>query len=77
MCNAETRIDKITNVRGLYTSRQFSDLNEPLIRIPNKLIICPYHIKHQIFNGNWQGYEGPSFQKEYLTKRLPYQKTYE
>jgi len=46
VCNAETRIDKVTSVRGLYATKDFTEMTEPIIRIPNKLIITPYHIKH-------------------------------
>jgi hypothetical protein len=45
VCNAETRINKTTGARGLYSTRDFTEMTEPIVRIPNKLIVSSYHIK--------------------------------
>lgn len=65
-CHAETRIDKVTGTRGLYTTKDFPDHNEPILRIPNKLIVSPHHIKNQIVNGNWGDDKSPAFTEKYL-----------
>ena len=43
----EPREDKVTGVRGLYASENITDPDLKIIRIPNKLIISPHHIKHR------------------------------
>ena len=42
--NCESRADKITGVRGLYSTKDMIDITEPVIQIPSKLIVSPYHI---------------------------------
>jgi len=76
LCHAETRIDKVTGVRGLYASRDFTDVTDAIVRVPNKLIICPHHVKHHLFNGNWGDHTGTALPKEYFTNREPGQVTY-
>lgn len=66
VCHAETRIDKTTGTRGLYTNREFTDLSEPIVRIPNKLIISSHHIKNQLFNGTWGDHVGHALPEEYF-----------
>ena len=45
LVNVETRIDKKTGVRGLYSSHDFPQGREcSLLSIPNRLIVSPYHI---------------------------------
>ena len=76
-CNAETRVDKVTGVRGLYAGKAFTEMTEPIVRIPNKLIISPYHIKNQLFNGNWKDEKLFAFSEDYLTKRKTGEVTYD
>ena len=66
VCNVETRINKTTGARGLYSVRNFAELTEPIVRIPNKLIVSSHHIKHQLFNGNWGDHIGLALPEEYL-----------
>jgi hypothetical protein len=64
VCNAETRLFK--GVRGLYVTRDFTDVTEAIVRVPNKLIVCPHHVKHHIFNGNWGDHTGPALPEAYF-----------
>jgi hypothetical protein len=61
ICNAETRIHTITGVRGLYTSKALPNPEEPIVSIPNKLIISPHHVRHQFINADWGSETGPAF----------------
>lgn len=45
--NCESRADVVTGVRGLYATKDFSDPQEPVIQIPSKLIVSPYHISRK------------------------------
>ena len=44
----ESRADADTNVRGLYATKDFKDPNDPIIQIPSKLIVSPYHISRRL-----------------------------
>ena len=44
ICEVETRIDIISGARGLYTIREISNDEEPIVQIPNKLIISPLKV---------------------------------
>ena len=52
--NCESRADRETGVRGLYASKDITDPNEPIILIPNKLLVSPYHIAHRSV-AEWPG----------------------
>ena len=41
-------------MRGLYATKDITDHTEPLIQIPNKLLVSPYHITHRPL-AEWQG----------------------
>ena len=45
--NCESRADAVTGVRGLYASRDLNDHTEPVIQVPSKLIVSPYHISNR------------------------------
>ena len=45
--NVESRADSVTGVRGLYTTQEVTDHNEPILQIPSKLIVSPYHISRR------------------------------
>ena len=45
--NCESRAHVATGVRGLYASKDLTDPNEPIIQIPSKLIVSPYHISNR------------------------------
>ena len=42
--SCESREDNLTKVRGLYASHDLIDETEPVVQIPSKLIVSPYHI---------------------------------
>ena len=42
--SCESREDNLTKVRGLYASQDLIDETEPVVQIPSKLIVSPFHI---------------------------------
>jgi len=50
--NCEARIDKLTNVRGLYASKDFNSDKDIIIKIPGHLIVSPYHVSALPFHGS-------------------------
>ena len=48
VCNLEARRETHSGVRGLYTSDEVIDPEQPLLSIPNKLIISPLHLQNRL-----------------------------
>jgi hypothetical protein len=57
--NVEVKEDPLTGVRGLYASKDMNKgrlwetsetEDEPVIEIPNKLLVSPYHIRENYFD---------------------------
>ena len=45
----ESREDVKTKTRGLYASQDITDPTVPVAKLPNKLIVSPYHISKLSF----------------------------
>ena len=45
--HCESRADTSTKVRGLYATKDITDSSEPIIQIPSKLIVSPYHVSRR------------------------------
>ena len=52
--NCESRADSVTGVRGLYATKDLNDPTEPVIQIPSKIIVSPYHIYNRYINQDLQ-----------------------
>ena len=50
ICNVETRVNKRSGARGLYTAKEITSEDEPIVQVPNKMIISPLHVSVRPFS---------------------------